>query len=87
MHGCMVKNYKLQNTNHKQITNYNVQNYNKSGALRANSAWWPVTSGQLFRRRRKKNAQSAPQLIIPSFIIHNSSFKNAMHLIRRRRKQ
>ena len=31
MHGCMgdllVKNYKLQNTNYKQIPNYNVQNY------------------------------------------------------------
>ena len=30
----MKKNYKLQNTNYKQITNYNVQNYkqkNKGG--------------------------------------------------------
>jgi hypothetical protein len=27
----MKKNYKLQNTNYKQITNYNVQNYKPNG--------------------------------------------------------
>ncbi len=29
--GGMIKNYKLQNTNYKQITNYNVQNYKPNG--------------------------------------------------------
>jgi hypothetical protein len=31
MGDLLVKNYKLQNTNYKQITNYNVQNYKPNG--------------------------------------------------------
>jgi len=38
------KNYKLQNTNYKQITKYNVQKYKKSGARRAN---WLMVNGEL----------------------------------------
>jgi hypothetical protein len=29
----MLENYKLQVTNYKQITNYNVQNYKKNGVF------------------------------------------------------
>jgi hypothetical protein len=29
----MNKNYKLQNTNYKQIPNYNVQNYKENGGI------------------------------------------------------
>jgi hypothetical protein len=34
----MGKNYKLQNTNYKQITNYNVQNYKQSGVFKVDQA-------------------------------------------------
>ena len=35
---AMILNYKLQNTNYKQITKYNTQNYKKRGALRGRGA-------------------------------------------------
>jgi len=37
--GSISKNYKLQNTNYKQITNYNVHNYKRNGVFGVDQAF------------------------------------------------